>query len=420
MAQVDASIALGARPPDFQGYELRKAQINALASAEEERRLKREAEQVALGERNALRAILSDPANYGADGSLDLSRVAPKLYAAAPGKGGSVVESLRKDRKMALDESTAGVNAETAKVKAAAEKLALIGQIAGAAVDQPSYERGIAQLQQLGIPVDGIPPQFDPAVVKQFRDQVLTAQQQTEMEWKRQIEASKSNQWVDIPDKTARGQLMQVNRVTGEKKAVGAGPQVVVQGPAGAGKPPAGYRFTPDGDLQAIPGGPADTKQQGQFNQDTASLQGASASLDQLAKQANLLLNHKGLSRITGIQGALPNVPGMAGADADAMRTTLLSQVGFGALQAMRDASKTGGALGQVTEKELTFLQNSLTALEKPQSEEQFRSELQRLIKWTQDSKERLRGAYNMKHGEGRGAQPTSPSGRKPLSAFGG
>ena len=38
----------------------------------------------------------------------------------------------------------------------------------------------------------------------------------------------------------------------------------------------------------------------------------------------------------------------------------------------MRDASPTGGALGQVSERELALLQNSVAALEQSQSKEQF------------------------------------------------
>lgn len=178
---------------------------------------------------------------------------------------------------------------------------------------------------------------------------------------------------------------------------------------AGA-RPPAGYRTTPDGNLEAIPGGPADTKIQGQFNQDTATLTGSKAQLDRLAEAANKLLKAPGLERIYGLQGKLPNVPGMAGADAQAQLETLKSQIGFSVLQAMRDASKTGGALGAVTEKELGFLQNNLAALDKAQSVEQARESLQAIIKFTEDSKERLGMAYNMRHGQRAAQKPAAPA----------
>jgi len=45
-------------------------------------------------------------------------------------------------------------------------------------------------------------------------------------------------------------------------------------------------------------------------------------------------------------------------------------------LQAMRDSSPTGGALGQVTELELKLLQSSLAALDQGMSPERFREQL--------------------------------------------
>src|SRR3546814_20638654 len=43
---------------------------------------------------------------------------------------------------------------------------------------------------------------------------------------------------------------------------------------------------------------------------------------------------------------------------------SLKSQIACSVRQAMRDASKTGGALGAVSEKELSLLQNNLAALD--------------------------------------------------------
>mgnify|MGYP001227067696 CR=1 FL=1 len=112
------------------------------------------------------------------------------------------------------------------------------------------------------------------------------------------------------------------------------------------GKTPPGYRKTADGALEAIPGGPADTKLQGVFNQDTSMLQNSNASFDRLGAVTNELLNHPGLNGITGVRGKVPDVPGTDAANARALLATLKSQIGFGVLQEMRNNSKTGGALG--------------------------------------------------------------------------
>ncbi len=169
---------------------------------------------------------------------------------------------------------------------------------------------------------------------------------------------------------------------------------------SGAGRPPPGYRPTPDGNLEAIPGGPADLKQQGVLNQDTAALTGGINSFDRLATAANEALKHPGLAGITGLRGALPNIPGSDAADAQAKLNTLKSQVGFGVLQDMRNNSKTGGALGAVSDAEGKRLEANLAALENAQSETQMRDSLQKIVDYSAGAKDRLRGAYNLKHGD--------------------
>lgn len=178
-----------------------------------------------------------------------------------------------------------------------------------------------------------------------------------------------------------------------------------------ANKPPAGYRFKDDGNLEAIPGGPADTKLQGQLNADTAALNSGLSALDMLERATNEVRTHPGLPRITGLMGRVPNIPGSDAANAQAKLEQLRSQVGFAVLQAMRDASKTGGALGNVSNFELQSLQNNLAALQNAQSESQIKDELKKLQDWSVSAKDRLRSAYNMKHS---GASPAVPAGAKP------
>lgn len=69
-------------------------------------------------------------------------------------------------------------------------------------------------------------------------------------------------------------------------------------------------------------------------------------------------------------------LPGSDAADFAADLDYLVSNVAFNALQAMRDASKTGGALGQVSERELALLGATLGALKTKQSPENFKKNL--------------------------------------------
>lgn len=125
-----------------------------------------------------------------------------------------------------------------------------------------------------------------------------------------------------------------------------------------------------------------------------AAVADAVANLDRLKSSAEELKANPYLGRITGIPGALPNIPGGGGADAQAKLETMKSQVGFAVLQAMREASKTGGALGQVSEKENVYLQQNLAALQNSQSETEFRKNLDKIIEYTEGSKSRIKSAY--------------------------
>jgi len=177
---------------------------------------------------------------------------------------------------------------------------------------------------------------------------------------------------------------------------------------------PAGYRLSASGSIEPIPGGPADTKITGQFNADTATLESSTAALNRLGEQVNLLKNSK-LGRITGIPGALPNIPGSAGSDAQARLEALRSQVGFSVLQSLRDASRTNASgLGQVTEKEHALLQNQLGNLAKAQSEQELRRVLDGIAKFVDESKGRLQNAYNVRNKNRLGSTQAEPAQSSP------
>ncbi len=77
--------------------------------------------------------------------------------------------------------------------------------------------------------------------------------------------------------------------------------------------------------------------------------------------------------------GIMRRLEGTTATDVGALTETVKANIGFDRLQQMRDASPTGGALGQVTERELATLQAVLGSLDQSQSEEQFLQNLDRL-----------------------------------------
>jgi hypothetical protein len=72
----------------------------------------------------------------------------------------------------------------------------------------------------------------------------------------------------------------------------------------------------------------------------------------------------------------IPNKPGGDAANFEAAKKTLKAKIGFTELQAMRNASATGGALGQVAVQEIDFLQNSIAALDSAQDPATFRESM--------------------------------------------
>lgn len=98
---------------------------------------------------------------------------------------------------------------------------------------------------------------------------------------------------------------------------------------------------------------------------------------------------------------ALNKIPGTEARDVAAKLDTIKANIGFEELNEMRRNSPTGGALGQVTEREIAFLQALQGNLEASQSPTQLKQNLQRLKKGIQESNKRLRQAYIRDFGEG-------------------
>ena len=73
-------------------------------------------------------------------------------------------------------------------------------------------------------------------------------------------------------------------------------------------------------------------------------------------------------------------LPGSPARNFKADLETLKANISFSELQEMRNASKTGGALGQVAIRELELLESTLGALDQGQSPESFTKNLQKIL----------------------------------------
>lgn len=129
------------------------------------------------------------------------------------------------------------------------------------------------------------------------------------------------------------------------------------------------------------------------------SLDYAVEQMQLLKEDAERLLNHEGLNAAFGFDSARSLWPGSAGADAKGILNTLKNKNFITALGAMREASKTGGAVGNVSNAEGGRFENALVALEQSQSDKQAREELQRLINIVDESINRMNGAFDEQYG---------------------
>lgn len=110
----------------------------------------------------------------------------------------------------------------------------------------------------------------------------------------------------------------------------------------------------------------------------TANLAYTDATINAISDAESLLDNSK--LPVTGFWGnMLKDISGTPASDLKNSIVTIKSAIGFDKLQDMRDKSPTGGALGQVSERELAQLNASLGSLEQSQSAEQFRKNLIRV-----------------------------------------
>ena len=100
------------------------------------------------------------------------------------------------------------------------------------------------------------------------------------------------------------------------------------------------------------------------------------ATLSAITRIKDLLGSESGFNPFDNVSGwtgsLLSAVPGTPAHDTLNSINTIEAAVGFDRLQKMRDDSPTGGALGQVTERELALLSQSLGSLKQSSSRAQF------------------------------------------------
>ena len=187
------------------------------------------------------------------------------------------------------------------------------------------------------------------------------------------------------------------------------------------GRIPVGYRQTDTGAIEPIPGGPTTTTlspkeiqaREAKFPQANLAVKSFESKSDTVLKDIERLRNHPGLSSITGlVYGRTPSVTAQ-GREAQALYDKIVAGLQFKELQDMRNASPTGGALGNVSNQEGTQLRQAAGALDRTQEAGSVQKELDRISDSIRGSKSRVREAFDLTYEY----KPSATGGATPSAA---
>ncbi len=167
-------------------------------------------------------------------------------------------------------------------------------------------------------------------------------------------------------------------------------------------------RMTPAASMESLP--PKEVqKREAAFPQATSSMKGFDAKSDSFIKDLEKLRDDPGLNQITGsVFGRTPSLS-REGSRAQSQYNKVFAKGGFQALQDMRDASKTGGALGNVSNQEGERLERSIVGgLDRTQNVEDVKAGINELIESIKGSKVRMKEAYDMTYDYKQGKAPAA------------
>jgi len=167
----------------------------------------------------------------------------------------------------------------------------------------------------------------------------------------------------------------------------GKGVSVTVEGAKQFGTIPPGMQLEEVNGafkMSPIPGSPAEQKAKALVEKKKLSKgvtkRAAGVVFEDIGRLKKKIEEAPWYSPVLGLGGqALSFIPGTNRVDAEALKETVVANIGFDRLQQMREASPTGGALGAISERELSTLQAVLGSLSLSQSEKQLTKNIDRL-----------------------------------------
>ena len=172
-------------------------------------------------------------------------------------------------------------------------------------------------------------------------------------------------------------------------------------------------RLSPAAAMESLP--PKEIqKRESALPQATSAVQGFESKSDKFIADLKALRDDPGLENITGaIFGRIGSVT-REGSRAQALYDKVVAKGGFQALQDLRDASKSGGALGNVSNQEGKQLTASFAAIDQRQNAADVRAAIDQAIFDIEGTKTRMREAYDStysyKNGGASAPAPAAPN----------
>jgi hypothetical protein len=391
MAQIDPNIALGFRMPQIQDPLVATARaqeigVNALKMQELQRGLQEEQE---------IRNYLA---------SADLAKPEARAGLAKFGKSGLAYG------KALAEQERAGLETKKLTGEISKQDLERSRERTSNLAFNPSNENIIAHLQDSVKRGDMDETQAQ-GLWAQVKDLNLEQRKQTFL----QLGANASKRLEQMTISAAQQQTADIT-----KRGQDISAQTTMRG-QDLGRIPVGYRQTDTGAIEPIPGGPTTTTlspkeiqaREAKFPQANLAVKSFESKSDTVLKDIERLRNHPGLSSITGIvAGRAPGVTA-AGREALELYEKVVAGLQFKELQDMRNASPTGGALGNVSNQEGTQLRQAAGALSRVQEKGSVQNELDRIADSIRGSKSRVREAFDLTYEY----KPSATGGATPSAA---
>jgi hypothetical protein len=323
-----------------------------------------------------------------------------KAYEVSPALGMKVEETQAKNIKLGLEGKKLSGDVEEQSVKAMRERFANLRF-------NPSPENITANIQD-GILEGKLTPAQGAAAIKEALSVPFN-----------QRAAYFDQKGLDAEKRVTTAETMRSHKVN---EGIAGGHLTIAKENQQRGAIPAGYRMSADGKaLEAIPGGPTTTplapkevqKREASYSKATQAVKTVETKAKTLLDDIQLLKDHPGLDEITGIAGG--RLPGYSssGRAAKAIYDRIVARGGFTELQDMRNASPTGGALGNVSNQENQSLRDAWAAISRIQDAKDLRNQLTRAANDVTGSVQRIREAYDTDYeykASAPGAAPKTPA----------